>query len=141
MPVDYRLVLDTLIDLSHAMFLHAGTLSPERALIAACQEYIDGRAFFSLQAGPRNRLCGPALPPQPGAPDRRRGCLIGSMRAGQGGGSYRTMPSIRAISSEACSRAITRRKLGRARTLAAWSASAGKRSSGKPPFAAVLYPQ
>ena len=29
----------------------------------------------------------------------------------------------------------------RARTLAAWSASAGKRSSGKPPFSAVLYPQ
>jgi len=31
MNVDYRLVLDNLMDLSHAMFLHAGTLAPERA--------------------------------------------------------------------------------------------------------------
>jgi phenylpropionate dioxygenase-like ring-hydroxylating dioxygenase large terminal subunit len=31
MPVDYRLVLDNLLDLSHAAFLHAGTLSPSRA--------------------------------------------------------------------------------------------------------------
>ena len=31
MPVDYRLVLDNLMDLSHAMFLHAGTLAPARA--------------------------------------------------------------------------------------------------------------
>lgn len=28
MPVDYRLVLDNLLDLSHAAYLHAGTLSP-----------------------------------------------------------------------------------------------------------------
>ena len=31
MPVDYRLVLDNLMDLSHAAYLHAGTLSPSRA--------------------------------------------------------------------------------------------------------------
>lgn len=31
MSVDYRLVLDNLLDLSHATFLHAGTLSPSRA--------------------------------------------------------------------------------------------------------------
>jgi vanillate O-demethylase monooxygenase subunit len=31
MPVDYRLVLDNLMDLSHAAYIHAGTLSPSRA--------------------------------------------------------------------------------------------------------------
>lgn len=31
MPVDHRLVLDNLLDLSHAAYLHAGTLSPGRA--------------------------------------------------------------------------------------------------------------
>jgi vanillate O-demethylase monooxygenase subunit len=31
MNVDYRLVLDNLLDLSHAPYLHAGTLSPPRA--------------------------------------------------------------------------------------------------------------
>lgn len=31
MSVDYRLVLDNLMDLSHAAYLHAGTLSPSRA--------------------------------------------------------------------------------------------------------------
>lgn len=31
MPVDYRLVLDNLTDLSHAAYIHAGTLSPPRA--------------------------------------------------------------------------------------------------------------
>lgn len=31
MPVDYRLILDNLMDLSHAAYIHAGTLSPSRA--------------------------------------------------------------------------------------------------------------
>ena len=31
MPVDYRLVLDNLLDLSHAQYIHAGTLSPPAA--------------------------------------------------------------------------------------------------------------
>ena len=31
MPVDYRLVLDNLLDLSHAQYIHAGTLSPGRS--------------------------------------------------------------------------------------------------------------
>lgn len=31
MPVDYRLVLDNLMDLSHAAYIHAGVLSPSRA--------------------------------------------------------------------------------------------------------------
>lgn len=31
MQVDYRLVLDNLLDLSHANYIHAGTLSPSRA--------------------------------------------------------------------------------------------------------------
>jgi vanillate O-demethylase monooxygenase subunit len=31
MQVDYRLVLDNLLDLSHAVYLHAGTLAPSRA--------------------------------------------------------------------------------------------------------------
>lgn len=31
MDVDYRLVLDNLMDLSHAAYIHAGTLSPSRA--------------------------------------------------------------------------------------------------------------
>ncbi len=31
MQVDYRLVIDNLVDLSHANYLHAGTLSPSRA--------------------------------------------------------------------------------------------------------------
>lgn len=31
MPLDYRLILDNLMDLSHAAYIHAGTLSPSRA--------------------------------------------------------------------------------------------------------------
>lgn len=41
MPVDYRLVLDNLMDLSHAAYLHAGTLSPSRAKRASTYDSDD----------------------------------------------------------------------------------------------------